>query len=323
MIADHSLPATVAMLAVVSVSLLVWTFLSARTVSRERARRLEKFGQLTAGKASTMRGAEEEMQREARELHTRNRAAKRTGPRLLLKQAGIDMTPWAFLPILAAFSISIGGLLFLWGLSPLTSGLAGIGLGIGVLMLFVRRRRKKRMIAMERDFPGALDIIVRGVKSGLPLNDCLRIASHDIRDPLGSEFRKLVEQQSLGMPVGEAVTRFADRVPLQEASFFAIVIALQTRTGGRLAESLDNLVSVLRARVQLRAKIRSMSSEAKASAMIIGALPPVVATLVYLTSPDYIGLLFSELIGQVVLVGSAIWMLIGVLVMKKMIAFDY
>jgi tight adherence protein B len=176
---------------------------------------------------------------------------------------------------------------------------------------------------MEKDFPSAIDIIVRGVKSGLPLNDCLRIVSREIPDPLGSEFARMVEQQGHGLPIAEAVDRLADRVPLTEVNFFAIVIGLQTKTGGRLAESLDNLVSVLRARVQLRAKIRSMSSEAKASGAIIAALPVVVTILVYITSPAYISLLFTEAIGNVVLIGSAIWMLIGVFVMRKMIAFDY
>lgn len=319
----YSIPSIVALLVILSVSLTVWAFLSARAAAHVRFKRMSRFASPIGSKSLKTRSAEEEVRRNARQIQRSSRAIKRTGLGMILKQAGIGMPTWALLLVFSSVSTGIGGVAFLMGKSPLFSIIVGIGLGPGVLALYVRRKRNKRKLAMEKDFPGALDIIVRGVKSGLPLNDCIRIASRDIRDPLGAEFAKMVEQQSLGMSIGDAVTRFAARVPLQEASFFAIVIALQTRTGGRLAESLDNLVSVLRARVQLRAKIRSMSSEAKASGMIIGALPPIVATLVYFTSPDYMGLLFSEAIGNVVLVCSALWMAIGVFVMKKMIAFDY
>ena len=217
----------------------------------------------------------------------------------------------------------LGAAALLTGIPPLAALIFGIATGPAVLLMFLRFRKARRRKAMEKDFPAALDIIVRGVKSGLPLSDCLHIVSREVSDPLRSEFARMVQQQSHGLSVSEAVDRLADRVPLIEANFFAIVIGLQTKTGGRLAESLDNLVSVLRARVQLRAKIRSMSSEAKASGGIIAALPLVVSVLVYITSPQYIGLLFSEPIGNVVLVGSACWMLIGVLVMRKMIQFDY
>lgn len=313
------LPVLVAGLAVIAAGLGAWAFLSWQTARLTRARRIA----MMAGKASKARSTEAQVRDTARSIHNRRRVTNRRAFSNLMRQAGVRISPAAFAAICVTLAAVIGAAAYGSGLSPLPAVLAGAGLGPGLGLLYLNRRRARRRVAMEKEFPGAMDIIVRGMKSGLPLGDCLKIAARDIPDPLRSEFARLVEQQSMGMPMADAVDRFATRVPLQEANFFSIVISLQTRTGGRLSESLDNLVKVLRARVQLRAKIRSMSSEAKASGMIIGALPPVVATLVYFTSPDYIGLLFTETIGNVVLLGSAIWMTIGVLVMKKMIAFDY
>jgi tight adherence protein B len=125
------------------------------------------------------------------------------------------------------------------------------------------------------------------------------------------------------MPLGEACAKLYERTPVAEANFFAIVVAIQQKAGGNLAEALGNLSRVLRDRKKMKAKIQAMSQEAKASASIIGALPVAVMTLVYITSPQYISLLFTEPLGHVMLAGSAIWMLIGVLVMKKMINFDF
>ncbi len=174
-----------------------------------------------------------------------------------------------------------------------------------------------------RDFANAIDIIVRGVKSGLPLNDCLQIIAAETPEPVKGEFRDLVEQQSIGVTLAKAFDRMYDRIPLQEVNFFSIVVAIQQQTGGNLAEALGNLSQVLRDRRKLQGKVAAFSAEAKTSAAIIGALPPTVMLMVYLSTPDYIGLLWTEKLGQVMLAGSAIWMLIGVLVMRKMINFDY
>ena len=164
---------------------------------------------------------------------------------------------------------------------------------------------------------------MRGVKSGLPLGDCLQIIAAESPEPVRGEFVDLVEQQKVGVPLSRAFERMYERMPLQEVNFFAIVIAIQSQTGGNLAEALSNLSTVLRDRYRLQAKVRSFSAEAKASAMIIGALPPLVMGVVYLTSPDYISLLWTEKLGNMMLIGSGIWMIIGILVMRKMINFDY
>ncbi len=312
----------VATLVLISVAAMVWTVLSQQAENASRRHRIANFG-LAERSVKNMQSPSDEIQQSVKVIRSSRNVSRRDAARYMLRQAGFSAPVWMLLPIYLILSAIVA--MFLWsaGLTPLVATLASAALGPGLMLLLLRRQRNKRKKAMEKEFPGALDIIVRGVKSGLAFTDCLKIAARDVPEPLRGEFAKLVEQQSLGMTMAEAVGRFANRVPLEEANFFAIVIALQTRTGGKMAESLDNLVSVLRARVQLRAKIHSMSAEAKASGMIIGALPLVVATMVYFTSPDYISLLFTELVGNVVLAVSAVWMMIGVLVMKKMIAFDY
>lgn len=312
-----------AALVLIAVSAATWAALAGRVAARGRiVRRLNRYVPPLGGHAHK-RSAEDEVRRQASAIRARRRSSGGLSVRIALKRAGLTWAPWVVPLVVLGLMVLLGALARLAGLAPAISGILGVTTGPALFLLFLRYRRGKRKKAMEKDFPGALDIIVRGVKSGLPLVDCLRIVSREVPDPLRSEFARMVEQQGHGLSISEAVDRLADRVPLTEVNFFAIVIGLQTKTGGRLAESLDNLVMVLRSRVQLRAKIRSMSSEAKASGGIIAALPVVVSLLVYITSPQYIGLLFSEPIGNVVLVGSAFWMLIGVFVMRKMIQFDY
>ncbi len=318
------LSALTAGLALIAVTAGIWVSLSGRVAARERHdRRLKQYAPPLGGAGRSRQGADDEVNQHVAAIKARRRSSRGPSFHLALRQAGLDWPSWVVPLVVAALVALLGAAALLAGIPPLAAIVFGVATGPAVLLMFLRVRKARRRKAMEKDFPAALDIIVRGVKSGLPLTDCLHIVSREVSDPLRSEFARMVQQQGHGLSVSEAVDRLADRVPLIEANFFAIVIGLQTKTGGRLAESLDNLVSVLRARVQLRAKIRSMSSEAKASGGIIAALPVVVSVLVYITSPQYIGLLFSESIGNVVLVGSACWMLIGVLVMRKMIQFDY
>jgi len=164
---------------------------------------------------------------------------------------------------------------------------------------------------------------VRGAKTGLPLLDCLKIISLEAQEPVRSEFRTIVESQAVGLPIGEACGKLYERMPLAEANFFGIVVTVQQRAGGNISEALGNLSRVLRDRKKMKAKIKAMAQEAKASATIIGVLPIAVMTLVYLTSPDYISLLWTEPLGRVMLGASACWMSMGVWVMKKMINFDF
>ncbi len=184
---------------------------------------------------------------------------------------------------------------------------------------FLRVRRMNKFI---EELPNAMDIIVRGIRAGIPLGDCLRIIASESQEPVRSEFRTVVEQQTMGVTLPEAVERMAKRVPVTEANFFAIVINIQTKAGGNLSEALGNLSRVLRERKKMRGKISAMSMEAKASAAIIGALPFIVACLIYFTAPGYMSLLFTTQAGQFTIAGSLGVMFIGVMVMRNMIRFD-
>ncbi len=256
-----------------------------------------------------------------KEIEARTRSKKLTFE-MRMAQAGVSWTKPKFYGTSIALG-AIGGAMT-WFSSEnlmLTGGvvlIAGMGLPRWVLN-HLRKRRLKKFLA---ELPSAVDIIVRGIKAGIPLGDCIRNIANEAGEPVKSEFRAIVEAQTMGLTVAEAVERIIDRVPTPEANFFAIVINIQQKAGGNLAEALNNLSNVLRDRKKMRGKIKAMSSEAKASAGIIGALPPIVATLVYLTSPDYMKLLFITSTGHIVLGICAFWMSCGIFIMKKMINFD-
>ncbi|PZU52209.1 MAG: secretion protein F, partial [Brevundimonas sp.] len=182
---------------------------------------------------------------------------------------------------------------------------------------------KKRMKKFSLEFPNAVDVIVRGIKSGLPVHECFKIIARESPAPLGPEFQKLVEGLGVGMTLEQALDKMYGRMPTSELRFFTIVIAIQQKTGGNLAEALGNLSTVLRSRRLMAEKIKALSSEAIASAGIIGSLPPVVMALVSLTAPAYMGLLFTDMRGQVMLLVAGVWMTFGVLAMKKMINFKF
>jgi tight adherence protein B len=252
-----------------------------------------------------------------------NRQAKSVPLSVKISQAGLTWSKRRFfitcavLGIIAFLAVvTIGGGL-LAGIGA--AFVAGCGLPLWLLK-FLKKRREAKFLA---GFPDAVDIIVRGIKAGLPLLDSLRIITTDAPEPLKSEFRTILETQAIGMPIGEACGKLYDRIPVPEANFFGIVIGIQQKAGGNLSEALGNLSKVLRERKKMKAKIQAMSMEAKASASIIACLPFAVMIIVYITSPDYIELLWTEPRGRVMLAATATWMTIGILVMKKMINFDF
>lgn len=253
------------------------------------------------------------------------KASRSTDPplRLRLLQAGYKISPTRFFVVSGAvgFGFAVAGVFF--GLPPLL--VLGLGLvgGLGAPRFWINRVRRRRQAAFIEELPNAVEVVVRGVKAGLPLLDCLRMIASEAKEPLRSEFRVVMDTLALGVPLDEAVGRLYERMPLPEANFLAIVIAIQSKAGGNLSEALANLAKVLRERKKMRAKIQAMSTEAKASASIIGSLPLVVMGLVYITSPDYISILWTDPIGQVVMGVSALVMLTGVLVMRRMINFDF
>ncbi len=241
-----------------------------------------------------------------------------------LDQAGLGATSTKMFWIASA---SLAGLTLMFCLirhqSLLVMALAAVGTGLGLprwILSFLKNRRERKF---TDDFASAIDVIVRSVKSGLPTNDALRIVSAEFRDPVGSEFKRLVESMKMGVTLEQALKKMFENMPTAEVSFFAIVMTIQLKTGGNLAEALGNLASVLRDRKRLQGKIKAMSSEAKASAMIIGSLPPGVAGIVYLTAPAYISVLFTQRLGNLMLAGCVMWMGLGIFVMKKMMNFKH
>jgi len=242
--------------------------------------------------------------------------------RIQLKQAGMAVTVERFYLISAVFAVLATGAAFVAG-APLII-LPGILLvaGLGLPRWFVSFRRGRRVKAFLNEFPNALDIIVRAVKSGLPLNDGVRLIANEAPEPVRGEFRRIVEAQQLGMTIPEAAMRMPESMPCTEAGFFGIVIQIQSQAGGNLSEALGNLSRVLRDRKKMKAKVQALSMEAKASAAIIGALPFIVAFLVYLSSPNYIMPLFITTTGHLILGVAGVWMSIGVLVMRKMMNFE-
>jgi tight adherence protein B len=269
------------------------------------------------------RSRREQVEGSLKDLEARRLKEKSVPLSTRIGQAGLSWSVqkfWIISGILAgvgffvAFTVG-GGIL----------GAAGMAFGAGLglprwLLSYLKNRREK---AFLKALPDAVDVIVRGIKAGLPLFESIKVVAADSPEPLKSEFLAIIETQAIGMPLGDACARLYERMPVPEANFFGIVIAIQQKSGGNLSEALGNLSRVLRDRKKMAEKIQAMSMEAKASAAIIGSLPPVVMALVWLTTPDYISLLWTDRLGQFMMLCCAAWMTIGVLVMKKMINFDF
>lgn len=240
-----------------------------------------------------------------------------------IEQAGLKMETRTFY-VLSGFSglVTAAGCEF-GHLSLVATLLAAFAAGFGLprwLLLFLIARRQK---AFTAEFANAIDVIVRSVKSGLPTNEALKIVAREMPQPVSGEFEQMVESLKVGVTLEQAVRRMYERMPTAEVNFFGIVMTIQSRTGGNLSEALSNLSAVLRDRKRLQGKIRAMSSEAKASAMIIGSLPPSVALMVYVSSPSYIMPLFTTRAGNLMLAGCLLWMSCGIFVMQRMISFKH
>jgi tight adherence protein B len=315
------------LLASVAVGGVAWVFiypvLSGERHAEKRMASVAK-AQPSARSRAQQRTRRDVVEQTLKEFEERHKKSKSVPISVRINQAGLSWSKRQFLLISAA----VGLVMFLVGIVMVPGGVIGAAAlafagAFGLprwLLSFLKKRRETRFLEV---FPDAVDIVVRGVKAGLPLLDCLKMIMTESQEPVKSEFRAIVETQAIGMPLGEACGKLYEDMPLAEANFFAIVIAIQQKSGGNLAEALGNLSRVLRDRKKMKAKIQAMSQEAKASAGIIGSLPLAVMTLVYVTSPQYISLLWTQPIGRVMLAASALWMLAGVMVMKKMINFDF
>jgi len=316
-------------LATVATGGVAWVFiyprLSGESQAEQRMQTVAKTERVVSkvGARASAKVRRDQIEETLKELEARNRKVKRPPLSVRINQAGLSLTKQQFMIGAGVLGV-VGFLVALIASGDLLvaaaiSFAAGGGLPLWILS-FLRKRRYAKFLM---NFPDAVDIIVRGIKAGLPLLDSMRVIVNDSPEPIKSEFRGIIETQAIGMPLGEACGKLYERIPLAEANFFAIVVAIQQKAGGNLAEALSNLSRVLRDRKKMQGKIKAMSQEAKASAAIIGSLPLVVMLVVYLTSPDYIELLWTRPLGRVLLAGSAVWMSLGILAMKKMINFDF
>jgi tight adherence protein B len=279
-----------------------------------------KRGRKTADNATARR---QQVEDTLKQLEAKQKNVKNPPIEMRLQQAGLSISKKQFY-VFSAVAGLIAFLLMLLSGMGLWLALAAIPAGgFGIPRWVVGYLKKKREAKFILELPNAIDVIVRGVRAGLPIGDCIRIIAAETTEPVKGEFRLIAEGQAIGMSLSESAQKLYERVPLPEANFFGIVLAIQQQAGGNLSEALGNLSRVLRERKKMAQKIKAMSMEAKASASIIASLPFGVMMLVYLTSPNYIELLWTTPTGRVLLAGSAMWMTMGVLVMRKMINFDF
>lgn len=329
-------PQTIQMLAlllgVFSVGTIVYVLVQPYLSGEKQAeKRLKTFTENKQKRvARTVQATETAQRRKAvadtlKEIENRQAAKEKVTLRLRLQRAGLELSPRGFW-IASGISGVVVGLAMFFGLPnmpPVASAAAAFIGAFGLPRWVLSKLTKRRQGKFLDEFANAIDVIVRGVKSGLPLNECLGVIARETPSPIREEFQEVIDQQRVGIPLSDCFERMMARMPLAEVKFFAIVIGIQQQAGGNLSEALGNLSGVLRDRKRMQMKVAALSSEAKASAMVLGALPFIVMSMVYFTTPNYIGLLFSTKVGMFMLICAAIWMTFGVLVMKKMINFKY
>jgi len=301
----------------------VYPLLSGERKAEQRVANFARTDPVTRPARTAQKSRREQVEGTLKQIEEKRKKAKRPPLSIRLTQAGLKWSKRRFAITAAVFGIVGFVAAFVLGLGLLAALGFGFAAGAGLpfwMLSFLKKRRENKFL---NNFPDAVDVIVRGIKAGLPLLDSLKLIAADAEEPVRGEFKSIVETQTISMPIGEACLKLYESMQVPEANFFGIVVYIQQKAGGNLSEALGNLSRVLRDRKKMKAKIQAMSMEAKASASIIGALPMVVMLLVWLTSPDYIDLLFTEPMGRTMLGCCAAWMTIGVLVMRKMINFDF
>jgi tight adherence protein B len=316
-----------AFLAAAAIGGIAWVFLypllSGEKKAENRRATVAKPEPAARNAEKTQRSRREQVEGTLRDLEARRLKEKKVPLSVRLTQAGLSWSTqkfWVVSGVLAA--VFFVGAMFAGGGFLGAAGLA-FAAGLGLPRWGLSFLKKRREAAFLKALPDAVDVIVRGIKAGLPLFESIKVVAADSPEPLRSEFLAIIETQAIGMPLGDACARLYERMPVPEANFFGIVVSIQQKSGGNLSEALGNLSKVLRDRRKMAEKIQAMSMEAKASAAIIGSLPPILMILVYISTPGYISLLWTHPTGQLMLVGCAIWMSIGIMVMKKMINFDF
>jgi tight adherence protein B len=317
-----------AFLAATAIGGLAWVFiypmLSGERKAESRRASIARNDAPARQAEKTQRSRREQVEGSLKELDARRKKDKSVSLSTRLAQAGLGSWTTQKFWIVSGVCGAVGFVLaYVVGGHLLAAVAMGFAMGLGLPRWMLSYLKKRRETAFLKALPDAVDVIVRGIKAGLPLFESIKVVAADSPEPLKSEFSAIIETQTIGMPLGEACSRLYERMPLPEANFFGIVVAIQQKSGGNLSEALGNLSKVLRDRKKMKEKIQAMSTEAKASAGIIGSLPPAVMFLVWLSTPDYISLLWTTHLGQFMLLCCVGWMAIGVMVMKKMINFDF
>jgi tight adherence protein B len=319
-----------AVLAFITIGSVGWVLVGGDDSSAQAVKRAQTFGgpKVDNGrlkKQASVNTPEARRKQIVDQLQEADRAERkaRMSLKARIRHAGLSLKVQTFWIISGGLGVTALLVALMFGLNILMGlGLAlvfGLGLPRWVLSFLAKGRMKK----FSSQFADAVDVIVRGIKSGLPVHDCFKIIGRESPSPLGPEFQKLVEGLGVGLTLSEALNKMYERMPTPELKFFSIVMAIQQKTGGNLAEALTNLSTVLRARRMMGEKIKALSSEATASAGIIGSLPPAVMILVTLTTPAYMMILFTDPRGQFMLLIAVAMMSLGIFVMKKMIAFKF
>jgi tight adherence protein B len=246
-------------------------------------------------------------------------------PALLAKrlaQTGRTVSLPKYALICLVLTAVVAGLLIVKGAPTPLAVFAALFIGIGLPHKVVGKMIKRRVAQFTARFPDAIDLMVRGLRSGLPISETLHVVGDEIQGPISDEFRAVSDKMKIGRTMDAALQETADRLGTPEVQFFVITLAIQRETGGNLAETLSNLSEVLRKRSQMKLKIRAMSSESKASAWIVGALPFIVFGLIYMVNMEYMAKFFEDERLMIAGGGGLVWMGIGVFIMAKMIDFE-
>ena len=325
------LPILAAILAFITIGGLGWVFVGGDDSSAQAIKRAQTLGEVkknaalarkTAAAANTPEARRKQIMQQLQEADRRDRKA-RTSMASRLQQAGLGMSVRTFHIVGAVIGVVAALVTLLLGLHILLALGVGLIFGLGLPRWVVGFLGKRRMKKFSLEFPNAIDVIVRGIKSGLPVHECFKIIGRESPAPLGPEFKTLSEGLAVGLSLEQALEKMFVRIPTPELRFFTIVIAIQQKTGGNLAEALGNLSAVLRARRMMGEKIKALSSEALASAGIIASLPPAVMLAVMAMSPSYMMPMFTDIRGNFLLLMAGCLMATGVFVMKRMISFKF
>jgi tight adherence protein B len=239
-----------------------------------------------------------------------------------LERSGKDWTLTGYVAASLGIVAVVAALLIFKGFGVFIGGGIGIVLGLFLPKFVVDSVIKRRVNKFNTRFPDAIDLLVRGLRSGLPISETLIVVGKEVPGPVGDEFRAISDRIRIGRTMDQALQETADRLGTAEFQFFVITIAIQRETGGNLAETLSNLADVLRKRAQMKLKVKALSSESKASAYIVGALPFIVFTLIYFVSPNYMSQFFVDQRLKIAGFGGLIWMSIGAFIMAKMVNFE-